>query len=97
MTTTLRKKPHSGAFKFKVALAALKGDKTVAELCQEFGVVSSQVYKWKQSLAEHGSKIFDEAQPSEKEHENQISTLHKVIGKLKAENDFLEQVLGRSR
>lgn len=97
MTQGLKKKLHSGAFKLQVALAALKNDRTVAEICQEFGVVSSQVYKWKNALLEQGTKLFDGTGGSEKALEKEIGTLHKVIGKLKAENDFLEQCLGRCR
>lgn len=47
MTVKMKKRPHRPEFKFKVAIAAIRGDKTTAELCQEYGVVSSQIFKWK--------------------------------------------------
>ncbi len=60
MTQTIKKKPHTSAYKFRVAMTALKGDKTVPELCQEFGVVHSQIYKWKTDLLKRGSSIYDQ-------------------------------------
>ena len=45
MTKSIKKKPHTSTYKFRVVMAALKEDKTVSQLCQEFGVVSSQIYK----------------------------------------------------
>ena len=86
---------HSSGFKFKVALAALKGDRTVSDLCQEFSVVSSQIYKWKKALEERGVEIFESKSPSNT-HRAEIDKLHGVIGKLKVENDFLERALGSS-
>jgi len=84
---------YSPALKFRVALAALKGDKTIAELCQEFGVASSQIYAWKKDLEERGSEIFETKSP-EHSHRLEVDKLHGVIGKLKVENDFLERALG---
>ena len=97
MVMNMRKKPHSGAFKFKVALAALKGDKTTAELCQEFGIVSSQLHKWKKMVLEQGANIFKDPGASPQSERTEIDKLHATIGRLKVENDFLEKVLGRSR
>ena len=59
MTKSIKKKPHTSTYKFRVAMAALKEDKTVSQLCQEFGVVSSQIYKWKTALLVRGSSIFE--------------------------------------
>ena len=97
---SIKKTTHSSAFKFKVALAALRGDKTVSALCSEFGVSSSRIYEWRQSLLEHGEDIF--SQKSSKKEKNDtpgpdIEALHATIGRLKVENDFLEKVLRRSR
>jgi len=49
---------YSSAFRFKVALTAAKGNKTVAELCQEFGLVPSQIYAWKKELEQRESRNF---------------------------------------
>ena len=50
MANKMKKKAHSEEFKFKVAIAAIKGEKTTAELCQEYGIVNSQLFKWKKAL-----------------------------------------------
>ena len=94
MTKTIKKKPHSGTYKFRIALAAIKGDKTISQLCQEFAVASSQIYKWKTALLERGPSVFDQGLSS---RDCEIEKLHATIGKLKVENDFLDHVLGRSR
>ena len=49
---------HVAQFKFKVALEAIKGTKTSAELCQEFGLSSSQIYAWKKQLEDAGPEVF---------------------------------------
>lgn len=95
MSLQMKKKPHSSEFKFKVAIAAIKGDKTIAELCQEFGIVSSQLHKWKKSLLDHGSEVFKNNSSVSSLDNGQVEKLHAVIGRLKVENDFLEKVLGR--
>jgi len=97
MVMNMRKKPHSGEFKFKAAVAAIKGDKTTAELCQEFGIVSSQLHKWKKIVLEQGANIFKDPGASPQSEQAEIDKLHATIGRLKVENDFLEKVLGRSR
>jgi len=93
MVKQIRKK-HSSAYKFKVALEAIKGSRTVPELCQEFGVVSSQIYVWKNQLEDHGAGIFEKKQESKKDAVN-IEKLHAVIGRLTVERDFLSGVLKR--
>lgn len=97
MANKMKKKAHSAEFKFKVAIAAIKGDKTTAELCQEYGVVSSQLFKWKKALLEHGHDLFRSGTPTQSTEAAQIEKLHATIGKLKVENDFLEKFAGRSR
>jgi transposase len=97
MTNKMKKNPHSPEFKFKVAIASIRGDKTTAELCQEYGVVSSQIFKWKKALLEHGQDIFKNGTPTQSSENAAIDKLHATIGRLKVENDFLEKVLGRSR
>ncbi len=84
-------KKHSSSFRVKVALEALKGQKTTAELCQEFSVSTSQIYAWKKQLEEGAKSLFEEKQ--KKDPQDEIDKLHRVIGKLTAERDFLERVL----
>jgi transposase len=97
MIRTMRRKAHSAEFKFKVALAAIKGDKTSAELCQEFGIVNSQLNKWKKMLIDGGVGVFKNNFNPQPSTSNDIDKLHATIGRLKVENDFLERALGRSR
>lgn len=96
MSSKIKKKPHSPEFKFKVAIEAIRGEKTTAELCQEFGVVNSQIFKWKKALLEGGKQIF--TNPLKVDHDNaQIDKLHAKIGRLTVENDFLAKFAGRSQ
>ena len=85
------RKKHNNSFKLKVALEATRGNKTLAEMCQEFGVASSQIYSWKKQLEEHGGEIF--ADKRHADHKNEIDRLHRVIGKITVERDFLSYVL----
>ena len=88
------KKTHSAQFKFQVAVAALKGDRTIAEICQEYRVAASQIYKWKNALVERGAYLFEDKRQGNKPHQ-ELDQLHATIGRLKVENDFLCKVLGR--
>jgi transposase len=97
MTSQIKKKPHSAEYKFKVAIEAARGEKTVAELCQEYGVVSSQIFQWKRALLEHGSEIFNKGTPTKAFQDAELDKLHATIGRLKVENDFLSKFAGRCR
>ena len=97
MKTNIKKKPHSAEFKFKAALEAIRGEKTAAELCQQFGVVSSQLFKWKKALIENGQLIFQNGTPIKNQESAELDQLHATIGRLKVENDFLAKVVGRYR
>lgn len=85
---------HSDQFKFKVALEAIKGNKTVAELCQEFSIAANQIYAWKKKLEEIGPQVFADKR-RQKNDDTDVDRLHATIGKLKVENDFLSKALGR--
>jgi transposase len=97
MVKQMKKKPHTAEFKFKVALESIRGEKTQAELCSEYGVVSSQIFKWKKALLEHGADVFKNGTPTKSTDHAELDKLHATIGRLKVENDFLERVLGRSQ
>jgi len=81
---------HTTGFKAKVALAALKGDKTLAELSAMFDVHQNQIVDWKQQLQEHAPEAFGAKKTSA---EPDIKELHAKIGQLTLENDFLEGAL----
>lgn len=86
-------KKHSALFKLKVALEAVKGSKTVAELCSEFGVASSQIYGWKKQLEEQGEKVFSDKRVTDQK--NEVDRLLRIIGQVTAERDFLSRALDR--
>ena len=89
-----KRRNHSSIFKAKVALAALKGDKTLSELAAEFSVHPNQITKWKQQLASQASEVFDHI-AGKTEAKANIEQLHNKIGRLTMENDFLSKALSR--
>lgn len=85
---------HSAAFKAKVALAALKGEETLAQLADRFDVHANQISQWRGQLLERAADIFDGAAPKTPEGPN-LKELHAKIGQLALENDFLSNALGK--
>jgi transposase-like protein len=80
---------HSPAFKAKVALAAIKGEKTLAELAQQFDVHSNQITTWRTQLLEGAAGVFGgESAAENAEPAVDVKTLHAKIGELTLANDF---------
>ena len=89
-----KRKRYSPEFKAKVALAALKNEETTAELAQRFGVHPTMITTWKRALLDGASEIFGKSVQSRKKMDFTVDELHRQIGKLKVENDFLSRKLG---
>lgn len=87
------RRSHSPAFKAKVALAALREDKTMAELCQEFELHPTQINDWKRQLLERAADVFGTGTAPEPVD---LAPLHAKIGQLALENDFLESALTKA-
>jgi len=80
---------HSPAFKAKVALAAIRGEQTLVELSQQFGVHANQIKQWKDQLLEGATGVFgDETKAELTGPTVDVKMLHAKIGELTLENDF---------
>jgi transposase-like protein len=96
MTRRVRRN-HSPAFKAKVALAAIKGEKTLADLAQQFDVHPNQITQWRSQLLDGAAGVFGAEAKSEATAPGiDVKTLHAKIGELALENDFLSGALGKA-
>ena len=87
---------HSPVFKAKVALAALKGERTLSELAQQFDVHPNQVTQWKAQLLEGAASVFSGGGAEPATPSVDLKSLHAKIGELTLENDFLEGALTKA-
>ena len=85
---------HAAGFKAEVAVAAIKGDKTLAELAEHFDVHPNQISEWKQQLLESAAEVFGGTRHAKAEPD--LRVLHAKIGQLTLENDFLEGELTKA-
>ena len=95
--TKRTRRTHAPAFKAKVALAAIKGEKTLAELAQQYDVHPNQITAWKAHVVESASGLFSSGgSASAPPPTIDVKTLHAKIGELTLENDFLSGALSKA-
>jgi transposase len=87
---------HSPAFKAKMALAAIKGEKTLVELSQEGDVHPQQIMQWRDQLLAGAIGVFGDGSKAAAEPVIDVKTLHAKIGELTLERDFLSGALGKA-
>lgn len=91
---TIRRQ-HTAQFKVKVALELIKQEKTVREICSQFGIHPTQARNWKKQAIEGLEVIFSEGVPNKEKKNNElIIELYEQIGRLKVESDFLKKKMG---
>lgn len=89
----MARQKFSNEFKARVALEAIKGDQTIAQLASQYGVHASQINTWKRQAQEHMTEAFSSGrgQPTAKQREAREDQLYQQIGKLQVEVDWLRK------
>jgi transposase-like protein len=90
------RRTHTAVFKAKVALAAIKGEKTLAQLAEHFDVHPNQITQWKAQLQESAANVFGPGGQGTAPPAVDVKSLHAKIGELTLENDFLEGALTKA-
>lgn len=92
MTTAKKCKRYSASEKAKIALDAIRGDMTIAEIVAKYSVHATQISKWKKQALQHLPEAFGNGKKLDQaEHENLLAKLYEEIGRLKVENEFLKK------
>jgi transposase len=86
-----RRLTYSSSFKSKVALAAVRQEKTISQLSSQFNIHPNQIGKWKSHLLSHIETLFQDGRLKKREDETNIEELYSKIGRLEMENDFLKK------
>jgi transposase-like protein len=95
--TKRKRRNHSPSFKAKVAMAAVRGDKTLVELSQQYDVHPNQITEWKKRLVSGAEELFGNGAHKSEDGERKVKELHAKIGELTMDRDFLSKALGRDR
>jgi transposase len=87
------RKRFESARKARVALEAIKGEKTLAQLSAEYGVHATQIGQWKQELIRRAAELFAKTDTTTVQHQDETDQLHKTIGEITVENNWLKKKL----
>jgi len=90
-----KRRNHSPIFKARVALSAIRGDKTMSELSLEYMLSPSVIQRWKKQLLEGSTDIFGGSISTQKDHESEVKELQAKVGQLTMERDFLSKAFGQ--
>ena len=90
-----KRRNHSSSFKAKVALEALRGELTLAEIAEKYDLHTNQIQRWKNDLVEGAVDVFGGNKQERMDTEEEIEKLHAKIGQLTMERDFLSKALSR--
>jgi putative transposase len=88
---TKKRRQYDAQYKFRVALEAAKGNKTVSELASETGIHPTQIGAWKRQLLENGADVFSRNGSAQKQVESDEAELYEQIGRLKMELEWLKK------
>ena len=89
---SVKRRRHSAAYKFKVALEAAKGDKTLSRLAEQYQLHPGQISEWKRQLLDDGTSVFQTSRAQkEREQATQEAALYEQIGRLKMELEWLKK------
>jgi len=95
---TKQRKRHGDGFKARVALEAVKEQKTLAELASQFGVHPTQIGQWKQRLLAGAAELFGEGRPKRGQDDQALQAeLFQQIGRLQMELEWLKKKIGDER
>ena len=90
-----KRRNHSATFKAKVALDAIKGEKTLSALATQYELHPTQIQQWKKQLLKGSKDVFGASEKKRKDYDSEVKELHAKIGQLTMERDFLAKAFGR--
>ena len=90
-----KRRMHKPDFKAKVALTAIQGEMTMAEMVKRFEIQATQITQWKKQLLDNAPDVFGKSAKVVEDSDKKVQELHAKIGELSMENGFLERGLER--